>query len=221
MRISQVASQQEGSSVYLEANEQWSLESLFYGTMLQSGNDAAVAIAEHVAGSERAFAQLMNFYVKKAGTTRTWFMNASGLHHPRHMTTAADIAKLFAIAMKDEQFQKIAFAKQYVPKERRVVWVNKHRLVKENKAIAGKTGYTSVAGRTLSAEFAKGEKQLIVATLGDRDDWKSHMHLSRHTFETTTLEQIEGTYLAAQNIMITVSRPFRYLQKKRNPSPTK
>lgn len=168
MRISQVASQQEGSSVYLEANEQWSLESLFYGTMLQSGNDAAVAIA-----------------------------------------------------MKDEQFQKIASAKQYVPKERRVVWVNKHRLVKENKAIAGKIGYTSVAGRTLLTEFAEGEKRLIVATLGDRDDWISHMHLSRHTFETTTLEQIEGTYLAAQNIMITVSRPFRYLHKKRNPSPTK
>lgn len=104
-----------------------------------------------------------------------------------------------------------------MPKERRVVWVNKHRLVKENKAIAGKTGYTSVAGRTLSTEFAEGEKRPIVATLGDRDDWKSHMHLSRHTFETTTLEQIEGTYLAAQNIMITVSRPFRYLQKKEEP----
>ena len=59
--ISQVASQQEGSSVYLEATEQWSLESLLYGTMLQSGNDAAVAIAEHVAGSEQAFAELMNF----------------------------------------------------------------------------------------------------------------------------------------------------------------
>lgn len=104
VRINQVASQQEGSSVYLEANEQWSLESLLYGTLLQSGNDAAVAIAEHAAGSERAFAQLMNSYVKKAGISRDWFMNASGLHHPHHMTTAADIAKLFAIAMKDERF---------------------------------------------------------------------------------------------------------------------
>lgn len=214
VHISQVASQQEGSSVYLKAKERWSLESLLYGTMLQSGNDAAVAIAEHVAGSEKAFAELMNLYVKKAGVTHTWFMNASGLHHPQHVTTASDIAKLFAVAMKDEQFREIASAKQFVPKERRVLWVNKHRLVKENKAIAGKTGYTSVAGRTLLSEFMEDDKRLIVATLNDRDDWKSHMLLSRQAFEMTTLQRIEGSYRAAHNILITVPQPFIYLQKK-------
>lgn len=213
VRISQVASQQEGSSVYLETNESWSLESLLYATMLQSGNDAAVAVAEHVAGSEEAFASLMNFYVKQAGIKRTWFMNASGLHHPRHVTTASDIAKLFAYAMKDEQFRQIASAKQYRPKERSVLWVNKHRLVKENKAFAGKTGYTSVAGRTLLSEFVEEDKRLIVATLNDRNDWKSHMALSRKTFDETTLHQIEGSYYASHNIILTVPTPFLFLKK--------
>ncbi|MFC4354540.1 D-alanyl-D-alanine carboxypeptidase family protein [Chryseomicrobium palamuruense] len=214
VRISRVASQQEGSSVYLIENEVWSLESLLYGTMLQSGNDAAAAIAEHVAGSEAAFATLMNFYVKKAGVKNTWFMNASGLHHPKHLTTASDMGKLFAIAMNDEKFRQIASMKQYVPKERRVLWMNKHRLVKENKAFAGKTGYTSVAGRTLISEFIKDDKRLIVTTLNVRDDWNSHTSLSRLAFDSTTLQTIEGTYYAQHDVILTVPMPFRYLQKE-------
>ena len=110
VRISRNASNQEGSSVYLKKGDVWSLESLLYATMLQSGNDAAVAVAEHVAGSEEAFVELMNLYAKTAGVQNTWFVNPSGLHHEQHLTTAEDMARLFRVAIKDPKFREITKA---------------------------------------------------------------------------------------------------------------
>lgn len=212
--ISQLASQQEGSSVYLKYKENWSLESLLYGTMLQSGNDAAFAISEHVGGSEAGFVHLMNAYAKQAGVKNTWFMNASGLHHPKHMTTANDMAKLFHFALQDPVFKQIASTESFRPKERNAVWVNKHRLVKENRAIAGKTGYTSVAGRTLATLFEDDEKQLIVVTLNESNDWQLHQQIVSTGFQDTTKMSISGDYLAPGGIWIRVNTPFHFLQKK-------
>lgn len=153
VQISQHASNQEGSSVYLEAKEAWSLESLLYATMLQSWNDAAVAVAEHVAGSEEAFALVMNEYAREAGVTSTWFQNPSGLHQDGHYVSPYDMALLFKPAMQDPRFRVIASAKQFRPKERNTLWINKHRLVTNDQALAGKTGYTLAAGRTLISYF--------------------------------------------------------------------
>lgn len=212
--ISRHASQKEGSSVYLNARETWSLESLLYATMLQSGNDAAVAVAEHVAGSEEAFAHLMNYYARQNSAKHTWFMNASGLDHPKHLTTAYDMARLFQVAMNDKRFETIATASSYSPEERAVSWMNKHRLVKENKAIAGKTGYTSVAGRTLITEFKREDKQLIVVSLNERNDWNLHTHLANQVFSATEKQTIHGDYLGPDGILIQVEHPFSYLRKE-------
>lgn len=170
----QDASNQEGSSVYLDAKETWSLESLLYATMLQSGNDAAVAVAEHVAGSEEAFAGLMNEYAREAGVSSTWFQNPSGLHEDGHFVSAYDMALLFKIAMQDTRFRVIVSAKQYRPQERNTLWVNKHRLDTNDQALAGKIGYTLASGRTLISYFEKPSKKIVVVSLNERNDWKLH-----------------------------------------------
>ncbi|WP_342525749.1 serine hydrolase [Chryseomicrobium sp. FSL W7-1435] len=213
VRISRNASNQEGSSVYLKRQELWSLESLLYATMLQSGNDAAVAVAEHVAGSEMAFAALMNLYAKKAGVKQTWFMNASGLHEDIHLTTAYDMSLLFKTALEDESFREIATATLYAPDERAVTWHNKHRLVAEQTAIAGKTGFTKKAGRTLISYFEQNEKKLIVVSLNEANDWKLHTELQRKTFELVDRVTIQGDYVTSTGIQIKVSKPYHFLKK--------
>lgn len=213
VQISQHASNQEGSSVYLEAKETWSLESLLYATMLQSGNDAAVAVAEHVAGSEEAFAGLMNDYAREAGVSSTWFQNPSGLHEDGHYVSAYDMALLFKIAMQDPRFRVIASAKQFRPQERNTLWVNKHRLVTNDQALAGKTGYTLAAGRTLISYFEQPPKKIVVVSLNERNDWKLHEHLRDTTFDEVIHETVEGEYVTSDGIKLKVSKPFAYLRK--------
>lgn len=179
----QDASNQEGSSVYLDAKEIWSLESLLYATMIQSGNDAAVAVAEHVAGSEEAFAGLMNEYAREAAVSSTWFQNPSGLHEDGHFVSAYDMVLLFKIVMHDTRFRVIVSAKQYRPQERNTLWVNKHRLDTNDQALAGKTAYTLASGRTLISYFEKPSKKIVIVSLNERNDWKLHEQLRDSTFQ--------------------------------------
>lgn len=141
-------------------------------------------------------------------------MNASGLHHPKHMTTANDMAKLFHFALQNPVFKQIASTESFRPKERNAVWGNIHRLVKENRAIEGKTGYTSVAGRTLATLFEDDEKQLIVVTLNESNDWQFHQQIVSTGFQDTTKMSISGDYLAPGGKWIRVNTPFHFLQKK-------
>src|SRR5690625_42935 len=106
---------QEGSSIYLQEGEEMSLEDLLYGLMLRSGNDAAVAIAEHIGGSEEGFVFLMNEKARYIGMTNTNFVNAHGLDEDSHYSTAYDIAILMQYAMKNDVFKKISSTESYLP----------------------------------------------------------------------------------------------------------
>ncbi|XKH51281.1 serine hydrolase [Chryseomicrobium palamuruense] len=214
VRISRNASNQEGSSVYLKKGDVWSLESLLYATMLQSGNDAAVAVAEHVAGSEEAFVELMNLYVKTAGVQNTWFMNPSGLHHEQHLTTAEDMARLFRVAIKDPKFREITNAASYNPIERSFYWPNKHRLVASGEAIAGKTGFTKAAGRTLISYFEEDDKQLIIVTLAVSNDWEVYRSLKTRVFNEVERVVMDGDYSAQDGIKISIQEPYAFLKRK-------
>lgn len=205
--ISQAAATQEGSSLYLKPGEVWTINSLLHGLMLQSGNDAAYALAEHVGGSIDGFTHLMNEKFEVAGLNDSHFTNPSGLHHDDHFASAFDMANMFRLALQNEQFKEIASAKSYQPEERNVRWSNKHRLLHENEtAIAGKTGYTKRAGRTLVTYFKEDEKEIVVVTLNHSNDWAYHTSLAERVFANYDTVKVvkKGKYRVFQKEVIEV-----------------
>lgn len=187
VKISQQAVSAEGSSIYLIENESMSLEDLIYGLMLRSGNDAAVAIAEHIAGSVEGFVYLMNEKAEWLGMDETHFANPHGLDADDHYSTAKDIAQLMRYAMDDDVFATINRAKSYQSEKRTYSWSNKNKLLTNYYpyTIGGKTGYTRAAGRTLVSVAEKEGIQLIVVTINDPNDWFDHMSLYEWGFEQT------------------------------------
>ncbi|WP_440895772.1 D-alanyl-D-alanine carboxypeptidase family protein [Amphibacillus sp. Q70] len=185
VKISQEAVSAEGSSIYLTENESMSLEDLIYGLMLRSGNDAAVAIAEHIGGSVEGFVYLMNEKAEWLGMEETHFANPHGLDADDHYSTAEDIAQLMRYAMENEAFATINRTKSHQAEKRTYSWSNKNKLLTNYYpyTIGGKTGYTKAAGRTLVTVAEKEGIQLIVVTINDPNDWFDHMRLYEWGFE--------------------------------------
>lgn len=171
-----------GSSVYLEVGEEIKLRDLLYGLMLRSGNDAAVSIANTVAGSMENFVYLMNEYAKTIGMKNTNFVNAHGLDNNGvgNKSTAYDMALLTKIAMQNETFKKIFGTKNYKAESnlKKYNWECKNKLYDMYPyTTGGKTGYTDAARRTLVTTASKDNKNLVVVTLNDPDDFNDHKHL--------------------------------------------
>ena len=166
----------EGSSMYLQAGERYTIRELLYGLMLASGNDAATAIAVHTAGDEAAFAQLMNEKAVSLGMEHTSFENPHGLDGEHHYSTAVDMAKLMAYAMENSTFAEIAGTSHITIKG--MTYVNHNKLLWQcDGVIGGKTGYTMAAGRTLVTCCERNGQRLICVTLCDSDDWQDHAAL--------------------------------------------
>ncbi|WP_203361850.1 D-alanyl-D-alanine carboxypeptidase family protein [Bacillus sp. REN10] len=190
VKVSKNAVLTEGSSLYLKKGEKIPLEDLVYGLMLRSGNDAAVAIAEHVGGSKEGFVFLMNEKAKEIGMKNTHFANPHGLDDSeKHRSTAYDMALLTRYAMENATYRKIAGTKKYRSKdpsgEWDRIWHNKNRLLTEKYeyCTGGKTGFTKKAHRTLVTTATKGDMDLIAVTLNAPDDWKDHIYMYERSFE--------------------------------------
>jgi D-alanyl-D-alanine carboxypeptidase (penicillin-binding protein 5/6) len=213
--VSREAALSEGSSIYLEPGERVSVETLLYGLMLRSGNDAAHALAEHAGGSVEGFVDLMNEKAMIYRLNQTYFMNPSGLHHDLHLSSAYDTAQMLRIALENEDFFKIASTINYKSDTKNgTTWQNKHRLLREQVgAVAGKTGFTKVAGRTLATYFEKDGKRVIVVTLNESNDWQVHKYLANQVFEEYDLVTIakKGKYRAAGNITVQLKEPIQLL----------
>lgn len=174
---------EEGSSIYLRANEEIQMETLLYGLLLHSGNDAAVALAGFCAGDPETFVDWMNRRAKDLGMTRSHFQNPNGLHDDTHYSTAADMAKLAAACMKNETIAKIVATKSIALEER--TFTNHNKLLWRYPYCVGmKTGYTENAGRTLVSSAQKDGQTLVVVTLSDPDDWRDHQALFDYGFST-------------------------------------
>lgn len=189
VKVSERASRAEGSSIYLKPDDEMSLEDLVYGLMLRSGNDAAVAIAEHVGGSLEGFVYLMNEKAQQLGMKNTMFSNPHGLDdHEDHYSTPYDMALLTKYAMQDEMYRKVSGTKQHK------TWGNKNRLLTElyEHCTGGKTGFTKRANRTLVTTASKGELHLIAVTLNAPRDWGDHKNLYEHAFHTYEMTEIIG-----------------------------
>ncbi|MFD2630730.1 D-alanyl-D-alanine carboxypeptidase family protein [Oceanobacillus kapialis] len=182
----------EGSSIYLEQGEKMSVEDLVYGLMLRSGNDAAVAIGEHVGGSEEGFVHLMNEKAKWLGMTNSHFDNPHGLDSDTHYSSAYDMAILMQYAMENETFQKITGSTSYLSTNRSYSWQNKNKLLTQfyEYCTGGKTGFTKKTGRTLVSSAEKGQMKLIAVTLNAPDDWRDHIGMFEWGFENFSLETI-------------------------------
>ncbi|MDY5612372.1 D-alanyl-D-alanine carboxypeptidase family protein [Dysosmobacter sp.] len=171
----------EGSSMYLKEGEQLTLETLLYGLMLCSGNDAAVAIAEHVGGSQAGFVRLMNETARELGMAHTSFANPNGLDAETHYSTARDMAVLACAAMENETFARIVSTRTVTIGGRTMT--NHNKLLSWSEGCIGlKTGYTKAAGRTLVSCMEKNGQRLVAVTLQDGNDWADHQALYEYGF---------------------------------------
>ena len=160
----------EGSSIYLKAGEKQKVSDLLYGLMLQSGNDCAVSLAYHVSGSVEEFAKLMNQTAIKAGAENSNFVNPHGLPNDNHYTTALDLAKISAYAMKNMVFREIVSTKKHVipypGKDYDRIILNKNKILSMVDGGCGiKTGFTKKAGRCLVSCVNRNGMDVICVVL--------------------------------------------------------
>lgn len=217
--ISPAAASAEGSSIYLQQGTTADVEGLLYGLMLRSGNDAAYALAEHAGGSLEGFVDLMNTGAELYGLNDTFFTNPSGLSDELHLSTAYETALMMQYALENDKFREIASTPQYVYQMNGETynWRNKHKLLHANpSAIAGKTGFTKIARRTLVTYFEKDEKKIIVVTLNDGDDWNTHQNLAEEVFSSYRLVTVakKGNYRILPGVTGTLDNPIKVLLKK-------
>lgn len=180
--VSSSAAGKEGSSIYLKVGQQMTLHDMLYGLMLRSGNDAASAIAEHVGGSERGFVFMMNSKAAELGLLHTSFQNPHGLDMEDHYSSANDLAKLTAYALKNPTFREIVATKVKRVKNPEAkwdhVWYNKNKMLSLYEGADGvKTGFTKAAGRGLVSSASRDGRQLAVVTINDGSDWMDHARL--------------------------------------------
>ncbi len=179
----------EGSSMYLKAGESYTVEDLLYGLLLVSGNDAASALALHVADSMEEFAELMNAKAAELGMTESSFKNAHGLDEEGHYSTARDMAKLAAYCMGNEDFARIAGTVSHTVGEQTLV--NHNRLLREYDGCLGlKTGYTMAAGRTLVTCAERDGARYVCVTLNNPDDWDDHKALYDWAFANYSFAEV-------------------------------
>lgn len=179
----------EGSSMYLKAGESYTVEDLLYGLLLVSGNDAASALALHVADSMEEFAELMNAKAAELGMTESCFKNAHGLDEEGHYSTARDMAKLAAYCMGNEDFARIAGTVSHTVGEQTLV--NHNRLLREYDGCLGlKTGYTMAAGRTLVTCAERDGARYVCVTLNDPADWDDHKALYDWAFANYSFAEV-------------------------------
>jgi len=164
--ISKKAWKMPGSKMFIEVGKQVSVKDLMKGMVIQSGNDASVALAEHIAGSEEVFAQLMNKYAKSLGMTQTNYMNATGLPHPEHYTSAADLGILTkALITKFPEEYKWYSEKKFTFNG--ITQYNRNKLLWQDPTVDGlKTGHTESAGYCLVSSAKREETRLITVVLG-------------------------------------------------------
>ena len=174
--VSKNAASMGGSQIFLEQNEMMSVEDLVKGICVASGNDATVAMAEKIAGTETAFVKLMNEKAKKLGLKNTNFVNATGLDAQEHYSSAADMAIMARELVKHEKILEFSsIYEDYLRKDTsNSFWlVNTNKLVKFYSYIDGlKTGYTGDAGYCLTATGKKRDMRLISVVMGEESTEK-------------------------------------------------
>ncbi len=166
VNVSEIAWRTGGSRMFIEPKMEVTVEQLIKGMVIQSGNDASVALAEHLAGTEEAFAGLMNHYAAQLGMTNSNFINSTGLPHEDHYTTARDVATLSIALIADfPEFYRWYSEKEY--SFNNIRQHNRNNLLWRDPAVDGlKTGHTQAAGYCLAASAKRDGMRLVSVVLG-------------------------------------------------------
>jgi D-alanyl-D-alanine carboxypeptidase (penicillin-binding protein 5/6) len=195
VKISRRAAYTPGSSMYIKPGEVYSLHDLLHGLLLRSGNDAAAAIAEHVAGSVEEFAELMNAKAKEVGAMNSHFANPHGLTDARHWSTAYDLAMITRYALQNETFRNIVGMRStsltFEKLNRDVVLNNTNRLLSMMPDADGvKTGTTAAAGACLIASATRDEHKLVAVVLHAGNRWNDAASLLEWGFKSFKLVHV-------------------------------
>ena len=170
VNVSEHAWRAEGSRMFIEPRKAVSVDELLRGEIVQSGNDAAIALAETVAGSEGAFVERMNREAARLGMKNSHFVNATGLSAPQHVSTAADLARIAAAIIRDfPEYYPLYSIKEY--RYNNISQSNRNRLLWTDPYVDGmKTGFTDAAGYCLVASAKRGPRRLLSVVLGAGSD---------------------------------------------------
>jgi serine-type D-Ala-D-Ala carboxypeptidase (penicillin-binding protein 5/6) len=169
--VSERAWRTGGSKMFIRVDTLVPVEDLIKGMIVQSGNDACVALAEAIAGSEENFAQMMNREAKRLGMTQSNFRNSTGLPDPQHFTTARDLALLTRALIRDfpEEYKTYYSMKEF--RYNNITQPNRNRLLWLDATVDGvKTGHTEAAGYCLISSAQRGPRRLISVVLGTQSD---------------------------------------------------
>lgn len=170
IRVSENAWHAQGSRMFAQVGLQIPVQDLLRGIIIQSGNDASIAMAEHIAGTEIAFAELMNEHAKRLGMKNTHFMNATGLSHPEHYTTAIDLSILSRALIRDFPHSYKLYSEKWFTFHG-IKQPNRNRLLWREDFVDGiKTGHTETAGYCLAASGQQKGMRLISVVLGADSD---------------------------------------------------
>ncbi len=186
VRIDDSAIGVEGSSAYLRQGDELTMEELTYALLLQSANDAAVAIACHIGGDVEGFADIMNERAMELGLSDTHFENPHGLDAKEHYTTAEDLAKIASAALANPRFKEITstYKKSFITEERSRTYVNHNKLLNMYDGCIGvKTGFTKKSGRCLVGAAERDGLTFITVTLDAPSDWQDHRNMLDYGFE--------------------------------------
>lgn len=231
VRTSEYAASMGGSQIFLEPGEEMTVQDMLKGIAMASGNDASVAMAEKIAGSEEAFVQMMNERAQQLGMKNTHFVNCNGLPADNHYTTAQDIAIMSRELLKHEEITKFTSVYQdYLRKDsEKPFWlVNTNKLVRFYQGADGlKTGYTSEAKFCLSATAKRDNLRIVAVVLGEPDtktrnaevtklfDYAFSQYTNYSIFKTG--EEI-GTFKVRkgvlENVPLTAKHQYSVLMKK-------
>lgn len=205
VRISEKAWRMGGSKMFIEVGKEVSVDDLLHGIIIQSGNDASVAIAEHIAGSEEGFADMMNSHAQRLGLSNTHFVNATGWPHAEHYSSASDMAKLArAIIYEDQAHYAIYAQKEFFWNG--IKQPNRNLLLWRDKTVDGlKTGHTEEAGYCLVASAVRDGMRLIAVVFGTVSEQARAAEVQKlltygfRFFETRTFYK-QGTELAQAQV---------------------
>jgi serine-type D-Ala-D-Ala carboxypeptidase (penicillin-binding protein 5/6) len=170
VNVSERARRAEGSRMFIEPRHAVTVDELLHGTIIQSGNDAAIALAELVGGSEEAFVARMNAEAARLNMTNTHFVNATGLSAPQHLSTAADLALLAMAVIRDyPEYYPFYAMKEF--RYNNITQPNRNRLLWTDPDVDGvKTGHTEAAGWCMIASAKRGERRVLSVVLGASSD---------------------------------------------------
>jgi D-alanyl-D-alanine carboxypeptidase (penicillin-binding protein 5/6) len=204
VRISEKAWRTEGSRMFVEVNTQVSVADLLKGMIIQSGNDATVALAEQIAGTEDSFAALMNHHAKELGMTQSNFVNSTGLPHKDHYTTARDIARISRAMIKEfPEYYQWYSEREFTYNE--ITQYNRNKLLWRDESVDGlKTGHTDSAGYCLVTSAERDGMRLVSVVLGTKseearaDATQSLLNYGFRFFETHKLYDADNKLTTAR-----------------------